>query len=79
MSGLGSFLLCNKQLHLSSVFVLFFFIFIFITLFGDVKKRNCNILRIVMQVGSGSKGGAGVLKIQIAVQCGCGWGETLQD
>lgn len=38
MSGLGSFLLCNKQLHLSSVFVLFFFIFffIFITLFGDV-------------------------------------------
>lgn len=40
MSGLGSFLLCNKQLHLSSVFVLFFFIFIFITLFGDVKKTQ---------------------------------------
>lgn len=73
MSGLGSFLLCNKQLHLSNVFVLFFFYI----LVGAVKQLNCDILRLV--TGSGSKGGAGVLKIQIAVQCGCGWGETLQD
>lgn len=28
MSGLGSFLLCNKQLHLSSVFVLFLLLYL---------------------------------------------------
>lgn len=32
MSGLGSFLLCNKQLHLSSVFVLFLFLFLLLYL-----------------------------------------------
>lgn len=30
MSGLGSFLLCNKQLHLSSVFVLFLFLLLYL-------------------------------------------------
>lgn len=30
MSGLGSFLLCNKQLHLSSVFVLFLFLLFYL-------------------------------------------------